>query len=119
MFKFRPAVYYKKSLFLGLKLKKNATKKRQIICKLKCFKKRSKIIFNKKSLCTKEGFQDCFISEDLTPFRSKLLWYAKKKCDGKFVKVHTRDGLIKAKLKTAPDAKDWITLKSPDCIPQI
>ena len=31
------------------------------------------------------------------------------------MKVHTRDGLIKAKLKTAPDAKDWITLKSPDC----
>ena len=97
------------------KLKAKPTKKRQIICKLKCWKKRSEIITKKKSLGTTQNFKDCFISEDLTPLRSKLLWYAKKKCNGKFVKVHTRDGQIKAKLSTNPDAKDWITLKSPDC----
>ena len=31
------------------------------------------------------------------------------------MKVHTRDGVIKAKLRTNPDAKDWISLKTPDC----
>ena len=97
------------------KLKANPTKPRQIICKLKSWKKRCEIIFKKKTLSENSNFKDCFITEDLTPLRSKLLWYAKKHCNGKFVKVHTRDGVIKAKLSTNPDAKSWIALKSPDC----
>ena len=95
-------------------LKANATKPRQIICKLKSSKLRNEVIFKKKPLKTTTKFKDCFIAEDITPFRSKLLWYVRKQCGGKFVKAHTRDGKIKAKLKTDPDARDWITITTPD-----
>ena len=42
------------------------------------------------------------------------MWYAKKLCGVKFVKCHTRDGRIKAELKTDPDAPEWITISTLD-----
>ena len=77
-------------------------KPRQLIVKLKDYGKRTQIIINKKKLqenavknnCAK--FKNTFLVEDLTPLRSKMLWYAKKQCDGKFKNCHTRDGRIKA-----------------------
>ena len=59
-------------------------------------------------------FSKAYIAEDLTPWRSKLLWYAKKKCGNKYVKCHTRNGKIKAKLVSNPDSKEWITISNPD-----
>ena len=93
---------------------------RQIIVKLKDSDQRTNIILNKKKLQEnaeekgKVKFSKAYIAEDLTPFRSKLLWYAKKMCDGKFTKCHTRNGKIKAKLTSNPNAKEWITIANPD-----
>ena len=60
-------------------------------------------------------FNGSFITEDLTQFRSKLLWFVKKKCGGKFVNCHTRNGEIYAQLKDAQGHDDdFITIKSPE-----
>ena len=60
-------------------------------------------------------FNGSFITEDLTQFRSKLLWFVKKKCGGKFVNCHTRNGEIYSQLKDAQgDDDDFITIKSPE-----
>ena len=53
---------------------------------------------SKKNLKSHTTFINSFITENLTPFRAKLLWYVKKKCDGRFVNVHTRDGTLKHSL---------------------
>ena len=93
---------------------------RQVIVKLKDSDKRRSIILKKRSLHEKAAgqgitkFSKAYIAEDLTPWRSKLLWYAKKKCNNKFVKCHTRNGKIKAKLASNPDSRDWITISNPD-----
>ena len=92
-------------------------KPRQVIVKLKDYSKRTEIIVNKKQLKLNavknkcEQFENAFIVEDLTPLRSKLLWYAKKQCNGKFKNCHTRDGRIKAQ-KTDDD--EWVTISNPD-----
>ena len=57
-------------------------KPRQIIIKLKDYGKRTDIVLNKKNLKTNaknkcQKFEEAFIVEDLTPLRSKLLWYTK------------------------------------------
>ena len=93
---------------------------RQLIVKLKDSDKRTNIILKKRSLQENAmkrevaKFSKAYIAEDLTPWRSKLLWYAKKKCDNKFVKCHTRNGKIKAKLASNPDSKEWLTIANPD-----
>ena len=43
--------------------------------------------------------------------RSKLLWYAKNKCNGKFINCHTRNGRIRAQLA---DGDKWVTISNPD-----
>ena len=63
-------------------------KPRPIIAKFKCYKLRMAILINKKKLQSKREYanQGLFFSENLTPFRNKLLWYTKNKCldqDGK------------------------------------
>ena len=94
---------------------KSPPKPRKIICRFKCYKLRQKIIMSKRHLKSHTSFHSSFITENLTPFRSKLLWYVKKKCDGRFVNVHTRDSNIKAQLNNAKDKDDdWITITSPD-----
>ena len=90
-------------------------KPRKIICRFKSYKLRQKIMLSKKHLKSHPQFNSSFITENLTPFRSKLLWYVKKKCNGHFVNVHTRDGNIKAQLKEAQGENDtWYTIKSPE-----
>ena len=90
-------------------------KPRKIICRFKSYRLRQKIILSKRHLKSHPTFKDSFITENLTPFRSKLLWYVKKKCDGRFVKAHTRDGNIRVQLKEAQtDNDDWYTIKSPE-----
>ena len=96
-------------------------KPRPIIAKFKCYKLRMAILINKKKLQLKKEYsnQGLFITEDLTPFRNKLLWYTKNKCldeNGKnmFIHTHTREGKIKTKKASDPDAKNWITITSPD-----
>ena len=92
-------------------------KPRQLIVKLKDYGKRTEIMLNKKNLqenaVKKQSvkFQEAFLVEDLTPLRSKMLWYAKKQCNGKFKNCHTRDGRIKAQ---RTDTEDWVTLSNPD-----
>ena len=90
-------------------------KPRKIICLSKSYKLRQKIILAKRHLKSHPTYKDSFITENLTPFRAKLLWYVKNKCDGKFVKAHTRGGDIKVQLKDAQkDDDEWYTIKSPD-----
>ena len=42
-------------------------------------------------------FSNAFITEDLTPLRSKLLRYVKKVCDNDFVLSHSYNGKIRMK----------------------
>ena len=70
---------------------------------------------SKKALKGHTEYNGSFFTEDLTQFRSKLLWYAKKQCDGRFVKCHTKNGDIYAKLKEAQEEDDdWVVIKTPE-----
>ena len=95
-------------------------KARQLIVKLKDSAQRMNVIFQKKKLQEEakkqelDKFRNAYIAEDLTPMRSKLLWYAKNKCDGKFKTCHTKDGRIKARLVSSTDTAGWITISNPD-----
>ena len=90
-------------------------KPRKIICRFKSYKLRQKIILSKRHLKTHPTYKDSFITENLTPFRAKLLWYVKNKCDGRFVKAHTRDGNIRVQLREAQgDDDDWHYIRSPE-----
>ena len=92
---------------------------RPIIAKFKDFRLRMAILINKKKLENKKEYKENgeFITEDLTPFRNKLLWYTKqiKNNDGKnkFYHIHSRDGKIKAKKTDGPEKQEWITITTP------
>ena len=49
--------------------------------------------------------------KDLTPIRYKLLKYMQKSCSHTFTSCYTRNGNIKAKLKTT---EKWVTITSLD-----
>ena len=51
------------------------------------------------------------VCEDLTPLRYKLLKYMQKSCSDTFTSCYTRNGNIKAKLKST---EKWVTVTSPD-----
>ena len=88
---------------------------RKIICRFKSYKLRQKVILSKKHLKSSSNFAGSFITENLTPFRSKLLWYVKNHCNGRFVNCHTRDGNITAQLNEAQGDNDpWVCIKSPE-----
>ena len=96
-------------------------KQRPIIAKFKDYRLRMAILLNKKKLEKNREFkaQGRFFTEDLTPFRNKLLWYTKnhvKDAHGKdmFYHVHTRDGKIKAKKVGGNSDQKWITITTPD-----
>ena len=95
-------------------------KARQLIVRLKDYDNRCKIISKKKHLQEnanengKNRYADSFITEDLAPNRSTLLWYMKKRCDGKFQKCHTIEGRIKATVKDQQGKDQWITVSNPD-----
>lgn len=96
-------------------------KARPIIAKFKDYRLRMAILLNKKKLEKNAQYkaQGRFFTEDLTPFRNKLLWYTKnhaKDAKGKniFSNVHTRDGKIKAKKVGKESDRKWITITTPD-----
>ena len=94
-------------------------KPRQIIFKMKDYGKRMNIIKSKRKFREKveengpEKFKNAFFVEDLTPLRSKLLWYAKNECNRKFINCHTKEGKILAQTKESQPG-EWISLSSPE-----
>ena len=75
------------------------------------YKKRNELLTNKRELKNIEGRQHFFVCEDLTPLQYKLLKYMQKSCSDTFTSCYTRNGNIKAKLKTT---EKWVTVTSPD-----
>ena len=89
----------------------------KVICRFIPFKKRMQILLNKKRInSSKTGrFKNIFVAEDLTPLRSRLLWYVKNHCKTKFTNLHTRNGVCRAKREGKDSARDpWLTFKNPD-----
>ena len=92
-------------------------KKDKVICKFIPYKTRMKILLNKRIINgAKTGkFKDVFITEDLTPMRSRLIWYMKEKCTTKFTKLHTRNGVIRVKKEGQDsDSDPWLRISNPD-----
>ena len=84
-------------------------------------------MFSKSKLkeCNDEKFKNAFITEDLTPLRSKLLNYVKNDCKGKFVLCHTYNGRIRMKKSALKQGVltdgsedegtgNWIVILSPE-----
>ena len=71
----------------------------------------NEFLSNKNDLKNIEGRQHVFVSEDLTPLWYKLLKYMQKSCSDTFTFCYTRNGNIKAKLKTTDK---WVTVTSPE-----
>ena len=89
---------------LGQK-RRNNENPRQIIARFVSYKKRNEFLTNKRELKNIEGRQHVFVCEDLTPLRYKLLKYMQKSCSHTFTSCYTRNGNIKAKLKTT---EKWV-----------
>ena len=85
---------------LGQKRRDNENP-RPIIARFVSYKKRNEFLTNKRELKNIEGRQRVFVCEDLTPLRYKLLKYMQKSCSDTFTSCYTRNGNIKAKLKTS------------------
>ena len=93
--------------------------KRRIICKFTpaAYKKKMLLMRNKKLVnqARTGKFKSIFIAEDLTPTRSRLVWYIKTHLGEKYHKVHTRNGVIKMKQKTDnTNNGKWISVDNPD-----
>ena len=90
---------------------------KRIICKMIPFKVRMQILLNKRVVNgAKTGkYKNVFICEDLTPLRRRLIWYVKNHCKTKFTKVHTRNGVIRAKkVGKDGDGDPWLSFSNPD-----
>ena len=109
------------------KIRSPRAKSRPIIAKFVKYKHRNDILFSKSKLkeCNDEKFKNAFITEDLTPLRSKLLNYVKNDCEGKFVLCHTYNARIRMKKSALEQgvltdgSKDegtgnWIVISSPE-----
>ena len=110
---------------LGKKKKIADAKPRQVIVQFLSYKKRNKFLKAKSRLRDNKHFPDAFITEDITPLRSKLLHYVKNECSGKFILYHTINGRIRIKKSAKYKGKignnekdeeigDWITISTPD-----
>ena len=102
-------------------------KPRPIVARFVKYKHRNDILFSKLKLkeCNDEKFKKAFITEDLTPLRSKLLNYMKNDCERKFLLCcHTYNGKIRMKKSALEQgvltdgSKDegtgnWIVVLSP------
>ena len=82
----------------------NNKKARPIIAKFKDYRLRMAILLNKKKLEKNSQYkaQGRFFTEDLTPFRNKLLWYTKnhaKDTKGKTFSPMCTQGMVKSKPK--------------------
>ena len=91
---------------LGQK-RRNSENPRPIIARFVSYKKRNEYFTNKWDLKNIEGRQHVFVCEDLTPLRYKLLKYMQKSCSDTLTSCYTRNGNIKAKLKTS---EKWVTV---------
>ena len=106
--------------------KRTMQKPRPIIVRFISYKKRNEFMFAKSRLKEIENYTNCFITEDLTPLRSKLLHYVKNECENKFVMVHTMNGKIRCKKSAKSQGQQamqgekdegfggWITITSPE-----
>ena len=110
---------------LGKKKKRADAKPRQIIVRFLSYKKRNEFLKAKSHLKNNDRYPDAFITEDITPLRSKLLYYIKNECEGRFVLCHTLNGRIRMKKSAKYEGKigkneedegigDWITISTPD-----
>ena len=110
---------------LGKKQANNPDKPRPIIVRFVSYKKRNEILFAKSKLKTNADYKHAFITEDLTPLRSKILQYVKKQCNNNFVLCHTYNGKIRMKKSAkkegliGEDEKDegsgpWLSISSPE-----
>jgi len=95
---------------LGQK-RRNSENPRPIIARFVSYKKRNEFLTNQRELKNIEGRQHIFVCEDLIPLMYKLLKYMQKFCSDTFTSCYTRNGNIKAKLKTS---EKWVTVTSPD-----
>ena len=92
--------------------------KKKLICKFGSYKMRMKFIKNKRIINsqTTGKFKNVFIAEDLTPLRSRLLWFIKDRYGHKFKHVHSINGIIKMKanIGTEEDIKNskWINVSN-------
>ena len=83
---------------------------RPIIARFVSYKKTNEFLTNKRKLKNIEVRQHVFVCEDLTPLRYKLLKYMQKSCSDTFTSCYTRNGNIKAKVKTS---EKWVAVTSP------
>ena len=91
--------------------RRNDENPRPITARFVSYKKRNEFLINKRKLRNIEGRQHVFVCEDLTHLRYKQLKYMQKSCSDMFTACYTRNGNIKAKLKTS---EKWVTGTSPD-----
>ena len=69
---------------------------RPVIARFVNYKKRNEFIYAKSKLKDLESYTNAFITEDVTPLRSKLLHNIKTNCEN-FVLAHTINGKIRVK----------------------
>ena len=111
---------------IGVKKTSRNAKPRPVIVRFVSYQKRNEFLFEKSKLKKSIHFGNAFITEDLTPLRSKLLRYVKKECDNDFVLCHSYNGKIrmkksaqKAGLPLDKNGNDqgtgkWLTITSVD-----
>ena len=107
---------------LGKKKNSPGGKPRQIIARFFSYKKRNELLHAKKNLKGSKNYPKAFLTEDLTPLRSKLLNYVKYECNDKFVLCYSMNGRIRMKKASGRIDKegkdngvgDWISVASPD-----
>ena len=61
------------------------------------YKKRSEFLHVKKKRKENAIYKSAFITEDLTPLRTKLLRYVEEECEDNFVLCHIINGAIRVK----------------------
>ena len=100
-------------------------KSRPIIARFISYKKRNKFIFAKAKLKISVIFPGVYLTEDLTPWRKRLLNYVKTKCDDQLVMCHAINGKIRMKYSAAKAGKplsdsgrdegfgNWLAISSP------
>ena len=74
---------YKYNQFIVLEKKRStmSARPRPVIARFANYKKRNEFIYAKSKLKDLEVCTNAFITEDLTPLRSKLLHYIKTNCE--------------------------------------
>ena len=82
---------------IGVKTTSRNAKPRPVLVRFVSYQKRNEFLFEKSKLKKSMHFSNAFMTEDLTPLRSKLLRYVKKECDNDFVLCHSYNGKIRMK----------------------